>query len=331
MKVGKLDALDLQEKVFPFTGVKRPEVVLRAALGEDSAAVELDDWCCVFSSDPITGAAKNNGWLAIHVSCNDIAANGAEPVSVMLTILMPEASSTGDVEKIMKSAHQAAKELGIEIMGGHTECTYGLIQPILCATAVGKVRKDRLITSAGAKPGNDLVVTKGVGIEGTAIFALDYEDRLKGQIPDELLGRAKKMIQQISVVPEGKIAASLQATAMHDVTEGGLLGALYEVAEASGVGVEVEESLIPIWPETRAICNIFKLDPLKLISSGAMLITIPDGEKLVAKLKENGIKAAVIGKVTAGKKKVLRRRTGEVEIAKPESDELWRVKKMVGK
>lgn len=125
MEAGKLDATNLENKVFPFTGKKRAEVVLRAAIGEDSAAIELDDWCCVFSSDPITGAITENGWLAVHVACNDVVANGAEPVGVMITVLMPEKTSAEDVEKVMKSAHEAALELGIEIMGGHTEFTYG--------------------------------------------------------------------------------------------------------------------------------------------------------------------------------------------------------------
>jgi len=329
MEAGKLDAVNLTKKVFPYTGIKRNEVILRAAIGEDSAAIELGDWSCVFSSDPITGTATENGWLAVHVACNDIASNGAEPVAVMLTLLMPEDKGAEDVEKIMKLAHQGALELGIEIIGGHTEFTYGLCQPIICATAIGKVRKDKLISSTGAQPGDDLVVTKGIGLEGTAIFALDYEAKLQGLVRKEYLTKAKGLLQYISVVPEGRIAAALGATAMHDITEGGILGALYEVAEASGVGIEVEQSLIPLWPETRAITEALGIDPLKLISSGSMLITIPEGEKLIAKLNEAGIKATIIGKVTGERRKILKTPQGEIEITKPESDELWRAKKIL--
>lgn len=331
MEAGKLDATSLENKVFPYTGKKRAEVVLRAAIGEDSAAIELGEWLSVFSSDPITGAATENGWLAVHVSCNDIASNGAEPVGVMLTLLMPEDQGPEGVEKIMKSAHQAALELGIEIIGGHTEFTYGLNQPIICATAVGKVKKEQLITSAGAQVGDDIVVTKGIGLEGTTILALDYEDKLEGLVAREYLTNAKNFLQFVSVVPEGRIAAALGATAMHDVTEGGLLGALYEVAEGSQVGVEIVQELIPLWPETRAITEALKIDPLKLISSGSMLITISEGEKLVARLGEAGIQGAVIGKVTSGSQKILKTPQGEVEICKPESDELWRVKKILDK
>jgi hydrogenase expression/formation protein HypE len=331
MEAGKLDATNLENKVFPFTGKKRAEVVLRAAIGEDSAAIELDDWCCVFSSDPITGAITENGWLAVHVACNDVVANGAEPVGVMITVLMPEKTSAEDVEKVMKSAHEAALELGIEIMGGHTEFTYGLDQPVICTTAIGKVKKDKLITSAGAKPGDDIVITKAVGLEGTAILALDYEEQLKGLVAEKYLAKAKTFLQLISVVPEGRIASALGATAMHDITEGGLLGALYEIAEASGVGIEVDAKSIPIWPETKTIAEALKIDPFKLISSGSMLITVPEGDKLVAKLKEAGINGAVIGKVTSGRQKKLIATEKVVEITKPEGDELWRAKKMLDK
>jgi hydrogenase maturation factor len=331
MNAGKLDASALLSRVFPYTGNKREEVILRSAIGEDSAAIALDEWCCVFSSDPITGAVSDSGWLAVHVSCNDVASNGAEPVGVMLTILMPEKATDEDVEKIMQSADRAAKELGIEIFGGHTEFTGGLVQPILCATAVGKVKKGDLVTSSGARPGDDIVLTKGAGIEGTAILATDYEHYLQNVIPNDLLQNAKNFMQWTSVVQEGLLAAKLGASAMHDVTEGGVLGALFEVAEASGVGIEVNKECIPLFSETKAICDVVGIDPLKLISSGAMLITIRNGKNLVGKLQAKGIKAAVIGKVVAGNRKVLLDGEQVVEINKPESDELWRAKKIIEK
>lgn len=324
MKTGKLDAQALVSQVFPYIGKKREDVLLHAAIGEDSAGVDLGEWSCVFSSDPITGAVTDSGWLAVHVSCNDIAANGAEPVGIMLTILLPETAAENDVQDIMQAADRAARELGIEIMGGHTEFTPGLPHPILCATAVGKVKKDALITSAGARPGHDIVLTKGAGLEGTAILALDHEKYLRGKIAAELLGSAKALLQRISVVKEGLLAAKLGASAMHDVTEGGILGALYEVAEASGVGLKVEREKIPLLPETRAICEVLALDPLKLISSGALLITIADGPYLVEQLHQHGVQAAVIGKVTAGQDKVLLEGGKSSLIAKPESDELWK-------
>lgn len=329
MTAGKLDAWDLLHRVFPYTGCKRPDVILRAAIGEDCAALDFGDWCCVFSSDPITGAVQDSGWLAVHVSCNDLASSGAEPMGVMLTVLMPEGTGAEDVQEIMKSADRAARELGLEIMGGHTEFTAGIQQPILCATAVGKVRKDNLISTAGAKPGDDLVLTKGAGIEGTAILATDYEDFFRGKVPGELLAKAQSLMQSISVVPEGLLAADFKVSAMHDVTEGGVLGAIYEMAEASGLGVEVYQEQIPILPETHALCEVLGIDPLKLVSSGAMLIATSRGPELVALLEQKGIPAAVIGKVVEKERKVLFNKDETKEIEKPDSDELWRAKKII--
>lgn len=329
MTAGKLDTQDLIQQVFPYTGCKRPEVLLRAAIGEDCAAIDFGDWCCVFSSDPITGAVQDSGWLAVHVSCNDLASSGAEPVGVMLTVLMPEKAGPEDVQRIMQSAHRAARELGLEIMGGHTEFTAGIGQPILCATAIGKVRKERLVSTAGAKPGDDLVLTKGAGIEGTAILATDYAAYFRGKMPEELLTKAQGLMQFISVVPEGLLAAGFKVSAMHDVTEGGVLGAIYEMAEASGLGVEVYQERIPILPETQALCEVLNIDPLRLVSSGALLIASDRGQELVALLEQKGIQAAVIGKMVEGGNKVLVHGNEVRIIKKPEGDELWRAKEII--
>ncbi|MDS1029823.1 AIR synthase family protein [Bacillota bacterium LX-D] len=326
MKTGKLDASALIHQVFPYTGIERPEVVLRSKIGEDSAAVELGEWNCVFSSDPITGAIANNGWLAVHVSCNDIVSNGAEPIGVLLTLLMSENSTEQDVSMIMESAHKAAKELKIEIIGGHTEFTLGLKQNIICATAIGKVKKGALITTSGAKPGDDLILTKGAGIEGTSILAADYREFLSQKISEAILEEAENLINCISVVPEGRIAAALKVHAMHDVTEGGVLGAVYELAEASQVGVEIKAEEISILPATKAICAQLQIDPLKLISSGSMLIAAQNGPKLLHELKKQGINASIIGKTIEEKSKTLIQENRRVTITKPESDELWTAK-----
>lgn len=330
MSAGKLDTWDLVNQVFPYTGIKRPDVILRAAVGEDCAALDLGEWSCVFSSDPITGAVQDSGWLAVHVSCNDLASSGAQPVGVMLTILMPEKATAQDVQEIMKSADRAARELGIEIMGGHTEFTAGIQQPILCATAIGKVKKEALVSTAGAQPGEDLVLTKGAAIEGTAILATDFEDYFSGKISSHLLTKAQDLMQCISVVPEGLLAADFKVSAMHDVTEGGVLGACFEMAEASGLGVTVYQEQIPLRDETKAICEVIGIDPLKLIGSGAMLISTSKGSELVELLHKKNIPAAVIGKITEDEAKVLVQGDRVKEIEKPEKDELWRAIKILG-
>ncbi len=324
MDTGKLSPEDLQRIVFPFLGRRRPDVLVRAGIGEDSAILDFGDWVCVLPTDPITGAARHAGWLSVHVSCNDVASNGAEPVGVLVTVLLPEQAREEDLATLMEEVHRAASELGIEVLGGHTEVTPGLAATIISTTAVGKAPKSRYVTSSGARPGDALVLTKSAGLEGTAILATDFEEKLKGILSPEALARAQGFRREISVVPEGLAAARLGATAMHDPTEGGVLGAIHELATAAGLGVEVDVDSVPLREETREICRFFQADPLKLISSGAMLIACPDGEAMVAGLAREAIPAAAVGRFTESDRWVtsggLRR---ELEVSY--RDELWRI------
>jgi HAD superfamily hydrolase (TIGR01509 family) len=276
------------------------------------------------SSDPITGANRRAGWLAVHVNCNDLAANGAEPIGVMATLLFPEGTGEEAIEAVTADIDQAARELGIEVLGGHSEVTAGIPRLIVMLTALGRARRGRYVTSGGALPGDDLLLTKGAAIEGTAILSHDYEERLKACLPSEVVAAAQRLYQRISVVPEGMLAASRGVHAMHDVTEGGVIGALYEMAEASGVGLEVWAERIPVRPETRAVCDVFGADPLRLVGSGAMVMATPEGPALAAALTMAGIETAVVGKVTPSGR-TLHTAQGEVELEPPARDELWRV------
>lgn len=324
METGKLSPADLQRIVFPYLGTRRPDVLVRAAVGEDSAIIDFGDWVCVLSTDPITGAAKNAGWLAVHVSCNDVAANGAEPVGVLVTVLLAEQAAEEDLRLLMEDVHRAASELKIEVLGGHTEVTPGLPATIISSTAVGKAPKARYVTTSGARAGDALVLTKSAGLEGTAILATDFESSIRNTLGPEMLARAQSFREQISVVKEGVAAAQLGATAMHDPTEGGVVGSIHEMVTAAGLGVEVQADAIPIREETRKICEIFRADPLKLISSGAMLIACPDGPAMVEGLARLGVPSAIIGSFTAaGRWVVSRGQRRELELSY--RDELWRI------
>jgi hydrogenase expression/formation protein HypE len=324
MKTGKLEPAALGRLVLGRLGVRRDDVAVHAGLGEDAAAVAFGDEVCVLSSDPITGAGAAAGWYAVHVACNDVAAMGARPVGVLATLLFPEAAAEDDIRRVMDDVHRASLDLGIEVLGGHTEVTPGLAAPIVAMTAVGRARRDRLVSSAGARPGDALVLTKAAALEGTAILATDLEDELRGRLDAETIARAQALSERLSVVPEGVLAAERGATALHDPTEGGLLGALWELAEASGTGYVVNAGSVPILEETRRVCAAIGADPLRLISSGALLIACPDAERMIAGLGERGIPAALIGRVTERERVLLgngeRRPVGPVL-----RDELWRI------
>ncbi|MCL4368312.1 MAG: AIR synthase family protein [Actinobacteria bacterium] len=310
--------------ICPHLGLRRPDVLVRAAVGEDSAIIDFGDWVCVLSTDPITGATRNAGWLSVHVSCNDVASNGAEPVGVLVTILLSEQAREEELRGMMEEVHRAASELGIEVLGGHTEVTPGLASTIISTTAVGKAPKDRYVTSSGARSGDAMVLTKSAGLEGTAVLATDFEKRLQGAMSAEALARAQGFRAEISVVPEGLAAARMGATAMHDATEGGVLGAIYEMVTAAGLGVEVDKDAVPVRPETADVCSFFHAEPLKLISSGSMLIACPDGKAMVTELGALGIPAAVIGRVIpSGRWVTSGGQRRELEISY--RDELWRI------
>jgi len=231
------------------------------------------------------------------------------------------------IENIISQLSDEAAKLNVDIIGGHTEVTDAVTRFVLSITAVGKSINRNIITTSGAKPGDDLILTKYAGIEGTSILAFDYEEELASKFGMEIVEKAKSLINSISVVNEGLIAAKLGAHAMHDVTEGGVLGAVWEMCHASGCGAHVYKERIPVLNETRLICDYFNIDPYRLISSGCMLIACENGEKLVQELSENGIKAVVIGRMTGDRNILLSDESGDVTISSPESDELYKVNK----
>lgn len=324
MKSGKLPSDVLEKRILSSFRFKREEVLVRSKVGEDCSVLDFGEYACVVSTDPITGASNEIGRLAVHISCNDVAANGVEPFGLLFTILAPEGTTLEVLQDIVRQAAEEAASLKVEIIGGHTEITPAVNRIVVSTTAIGRAAKDRVVTSSGAKPGDYIILTKWAGLEGTAIIAHDFEKRLRGRMDDALLESAQAMMGHISVVREGMIAGKMGATAMHDVTEGGVLGALWELAEASGVGLRIYEDKIPVRPETRTICEEFGLNPLKLISSGCMLITCRDGQGMLEALNREGIPASIIGEVVEEGRTLV---SGEREepIDPPESDELYKV------
>ena len=326
MKAGKLDSDLLKSIVFNNITHHRDEILIRPGIGEDCAVIDFGDYACVISTDPITGAVNEIGRLAVHISCNDIASNGVEPMGLMLTIMAPEGTTEDEINQIMKQAGEAAAELKVEIIGGHTEITPAVNRVIISSTAIGRQLKEKVVFTKGAKPMDVIVMTKNVALEGTAILAHDWEERLRRDLGDQVVNEAKQMIKDISVVKEGVIAGKVGVTGMHDITEGGLLGALWEMCEASLVGALLYKEKVNIAPSTEKICQYFNIDPFRLISSGCMLITVSKdkAEELLKELKRGGVSASVIGQVTSTDRYI---KDGEdlFEIDPPESDELYKV------
>ena len=326
MKIGKVPENVLKRSVMKQLHYKRDEVILGPGIGEDCAALALaEDEILVMSTDPITGTAKDIGKLAIQITANDLVSTGAEPIGVMLTILLPDGTREIALKRIMEQMECACREAKMQILGGHTEVTAVVNQPVVNVAGVAKAKKGSLISTAGARAGMDIVVSKWVGIEGTMIFAKEKEAELKEHFPADFVDTAIGFDRYLSVVPEAAVATQSSVAAMHDVTEGGLFGALWEMAEASGVGLEIDLKKIPIRQETVEICEYFDVNPYGLISSGMMLMASADGNALVLALQEAGIPATVIGKATEGNDRVIIRDEERRFLEPPKTDELYKV------
>ncbi len=326
MKVGKVPENVLKRSVFKQIHTKRSEVVLGAGVGEDCAAVKLEDGeIFVVSTDPITGTATDIGHLAIHITMNDLASSGATPLGVMLTILLPEYAQEADLKEIMGQIARVCAEVNVQIMGGHTEVTKAVNQPLINVCGIGKAKAGKLVTTAGARPGDDILASKWIGLEGTSIIAKEKETELLARYPLELVRTAQGFDKYLSVLQEAAVAVRSGVSAMHDVTEGGIFGALWEMAESSGVGLEIDLKKIPIKQETVEVCEFFHVNPYELISSGCMLMSAPDGNTLARELARAGIHAAVIGKAAAGNDRVLRNEEERRFLEPPKTDELYKV------
>jgi len=325
MKEGKLDFHELREIILNSRKLKREEVLIRNDVGEDCSVIDFGDYEAIFSTDPITGATENIGKIAVHINCNDIASSGGEPIALLVTVLAPVTSSLKEINDVMKDISEEAAKINVEIIGGHTEVTSAVNKLIISITVIGKNKKGTSIKTAGAIEGDDIIVTKNLALEGTSILANDYEKRAKKVLNNEELEEAKNLIKYISVLEEGRIGKEMGANSMHDITEGGLLGALFEVAMASGKGFLVYEDKLPLLECTRKLAKEFSIDPKRLISSGSMLITTAKGEEMIKALSGKGIKATLIGKVTRSKG-ILVSNGVEVEVKEPKSDELFNIK-----
>ncbi len=326
MKVGKVPENVLKRSVIKQLHYRRDEVIVGPGIGEDCAALALEpDEMVVMSTDPITGTTKDIGKLAIQITANDLASAGAEPIGVLLTILLPDGTREIALKRIMEQMELACRDAKMQILGGHTEVTKVVNQPVVSVTGVAKAKKGQLVTTAGARPGMDIVVTKWIGLEGTTILSKEKEAELKEHFPEEFVDTAISFEQYLPVIPEAAVAVKSGVGAMHDVTEGGIFGALWEMAEASDVGLEIDLKKIPIRQETIEVCEYFDVNPYGLISSGSMLMAAEDGEKLVDRLARAGIPASVVGKAVAGNDRVILRDGERRFLEPPKTDELYKV------
>lgn len=325
MKIGKVPENVLKRSILKQIKTKRPEVLVGAGVGEDCAAISLEaDEVMVLSTDPITGTTQDIGRWAVMISANDIASSGAEVIGMLVCAMLPPDITEQEIREVMQEIETACGELQIQVVGGHTEITDAVTRPILTITGIGKVKKERLLATKGATPGQDVVVTKWIGLEGTSILAKEREEELLKKFPRHMIDEAKTYEQLLSVVPEAATAMKSNVSAMHDITEGGVFGALWELAESAGVGLTIDLKKLPIKQATVEICNYFDINPYELMSSGSMLIAADNGYDLVRELEREHIHAAVVGKVTDSNDRIILNGEETRYLEPPKTDELYK-------
>ncbi len=299
---GKLPPNLLSKYVLSRVGIPDPSVIVGPSIGEDAAIIDIGGGrVLVIHVDPITGAVEFLGWLAVHIASNDIAVRGVRPRWLLSVLYLPENATEELIDRITSQIDMAAREVGAMVVGGHTEYTPGIARPLISMTAIGVAQRGRYVTTGGARVGDAVVMTKSAAIEGTAILSTDFKNvLLKLGVSEEIIKRGERFIEKVSVVKEAlALAEAGLATSMHDPTEGGLLGGLVEIAYASNKTIYIWEENILLAEETAAITGTLGLDPLKLISSGTLIATIPQDrvEEALKTLHSIGVEATAIGYV----------------------------------
>lgn len=328
---GKLPAAFLERLIRKYTSSTHG-VVVGASIGEDAAAIDFGEKYLLAKTDPVTFVAEDIGTYAVFVNSNDIAAMGGRPLWFLATVLLPEKGATRElVEKIFEQLSSACRRIDVAFCGGHTEITVGIDRPIVIGTMLGEVEKNRLVTTGGARPGDDILLTKAIAIEGTSIIAREKGGELARLFGEEILRRCRNLteVPGISVLQDARIAMREgRIRSMHDPTEGGLANALHEVAAAADVGLLVDADRIPILDECRLLCRHYGLDPLGLIASGSLLVMVePSGsERVMRSLEEAGVPAANIGRITRKELGVKIRSAGRIgDLPRFDRDEIAKI------
>lgn len=318
--IGKVPPDLLEDLVLSRTGASDERVLQGPAYGEDTAAIQVGDDVLVVNTDPISLAVARVGTLGVHVACNDVAASGGTPEWLTTVIFLP-GSSEDALDEITRQLDETASSLGVSIVGGHSEYAPALATPMLVVTCFGLT--DRYVPTAGARPGDRILLTGSAGIEGTAILATDFEDRL-ADVPSAIVERGATFYDEISVVEDARIVSDY-AHAMHDPTEGGIVTGLFELARASGVTLEADPDAIPVREETERLCHTAGVDPLRIFGSGSLVAAIPEEStgEVAARLDDADITRSFVGTVRASDDGTASLILGDETIEQPVRDEMY--------
>lgn len=327
MRNGKIAESVLMRSVLRKIKTRREETVDGAGIGRDCAILSFGDrYESVLATASTAAPIEELGRYAVHSALNNVAASGAEPVAVMLNILLPEGTEESALQRLMEQSEEVCHELNVEIVGGHTEVTPTVKEPVMTATGIGKRKTDTRESLHGIRPNQDIVVSKWIGLEGTVRLAKKYQERLRSRYPMRMIETAAGFDRFLSVIPEAATAVKSGVCGMHDVSQGGIFGALWEMASGAGVGLELDLKKLPVKQETIEICEFFELNPYELLSGGCLIMTTGDGIGLTASLAREQIPAVVVGRTTVGNDRVLYRDGERRFLDMPKMDQIKKFK-----
>ena len=324
MRRGKISENVLKRSVLKNIKTHRKEVKNGAGVGTDCAVLSFEEgYDIALSTTPVTALLEDINSYAIPMALNNIAVTGAEPVGVMLSILLPEKTEEDELRRMMEQAQDLCGKCGADIIGGHTEIVPDIGQPILTVTGVGKLKSARGDSLRGVKANQDIVISKWIGLEGTVRLARERREELCTRYPAHMIDEAAGYDKYLSVIPEAATAMKSGVCGMHDVSRGGVFGALWELAQRAGVGLEIDLKKIPVKQETIEICEFFELNPYELLSGGCLIMTAEDGEGLAAALERENIPAVVVGRTTNGNDRVIYNEDEKRYLDRPKTDQIY--------
>lgn len=327
LRIGKLKESALKRSVLKNINNNKKDIICKAGIGTDAAVIDFEDKeskLMAVSSDPFMLPCKNASYYAIIRSLNNLAAQRAKAVGIELTVLLPEETEESDLKEIMRLAGKTADAFGVQIAGGHTEVSKAVNNPVINVSSFGLTGRSGR-TESKAVPGDDIILTKWIGLEGTSIIACERKSELDKVFPKAFVERAVNFRNYLSVAEEGNIADEFGVSCMHDVSTGGIFGALWEMAEGSKVGLDVDLKMIPVRQETIEICEVYGLNPYEMLSGGSMLIACKRGSELVSKLEEADIPAFIIGKATDSSARIIHNDEEIRYLDIPKADEILKM------
>ena len=326
MKPGKVSQNILNRSVLKCIEKRNSEVAVSPQAGEDCAVLRLEDGGdFLLSQSKAAPYYSNMGAAGVVSVVNNIAAKGGETIGVMVHLMIPSILREIRIKNIMKEIEEAASACNVSVLGGHTEVTDAVTRPIVSLTGIGKAPLGLAMPTSRAKPGQDVVLTKWIGLEGTAIIAMEKEEELLERLPRHFLEEAKSFRSFTSIVSEAATAGKFGVSAMHDVSEGGIFTALWELADDAGVGLSIDLKKIPVKQETIEICEFYHINPYNLLSGGSLLLVTDNGFDLVRELEKEGVSATVIGKTTQGNDRTISNGEETRFLDLPQMDEIYKV------